>query len=189
LPVLLCVFAPIFVLGCAQTAAPGPVPAPPAPAGGAERSAAPSPLYSMFHRALAAPQGATEQLRLHAKGVQIFRCEMRAGVLRWVYRLPEAELRDDAGTLAVHHGANQTFEHVDGSRLVGEVVDHVPSPLDNALPWLLLKTRSFGKGSLSAISYVQRVNTVGGMPPENCDPTQTNQLLRIDFSADFVFFQ
>jgi hypothetical protein len=179
----------LLLLGCAQNGASGPAAAPGGPSRGAPSPAAPGPLYSLFHRPLNVPEGSTELLRLHAKGVQIFRCETRSGALHWVYRLPDAELRDDAGVLAARHGANQTFEHVDGSHLVGEVLDHVPSPIDNALPWLLIKTRSFGKGTLTGVDYVERINTVGGMPPDSCDPAQTNQLLRIEFSADFVFLR
>ncbi len=126
---------------------------------------------------------------MHGTGAQIFRCEPRADVLRWTYRQPEAQLRDDSGKIAVRHDANQFFEHTDGSRLVGEVAEHVPAPNDNALPWLLIKTHSFGKGALTGVDYVQRIDTVGGMPPESCDPSQINQLLRVPFSAEFVFFR
>lgn len=143
----------------------------------------------MFHRPLKAPEGVSEALRMHGSGVEIFRCEQRDGALRWVQRLPDAGLQDGNGKLAARYGANQTFEHLDGSRLSGEVVDHVPSPDDAALAWLLLRTKSFGKGSLSGVSYVQRVNTAGGMPPDGCEASQANQLLRVEFSADFVFYR
>jgi hypothetical protein len=180
----------VLLLACAQVGGgTNPAASVPAPARGPESPAAPGPLYSLFHRPLKSPEGAIEVLRLHGKGDQTFRCEERSGALHWAYRLPEAELRDDDGKVAVHHGANQTFEHLDGSRLVGDVVDHVPAPTDNTLPWLLIKTRSFGKGALSGVAYVQRIDTVGGMPPESCDASQANQLLRVAFSADFVFFR
>jgi hypothetical protein len=180
--------------GCAQSGpaasgAPGLQAAPSSRAGYADNPAARGPLYSLFHRALKSPEGAAEILRLHAQGSQIFRCESRPGGLRWAYRLPDAELLDDAGKPVGRHGANQTFEHSDGSRLIGEVVDNVPSPLSNALPWLLLKTRSFGKGVLTGVSYVQRINTTGGMSPDGCTTDQLNQVLRVSFTADFVFFQ
>jgi hypothetical protein len=147
----------------------------------------PGSLFLQRPRPLNTPEGAVELLRLHGSGVQIFRCEMRSGALRWAYRLPEAELHDDSGKILVHHGANLTFEHVDGSRLVGEVADHVAAPDDNVLPWLLIRTRAFGKGALAGVSNVQRINTTGGMPPDHCDASVLNQLLRVDFSADFVF--
>jgi hypothetical protein len=143
----------------------------------------------MFHRALPNPEGKLAILRLHGQGSQIFRCEAQPAGRRWVYRLPEADLADADGMVVVRHGANLSFEHVDGSRLLGEIADHVPSPVENALPWLLLSARSYGKGALAGITQVQRINTVGGMPPANCDGAQPGQILRVPFSADFVFFR
>jgi len=185
-----CALAAAWLCGCAQTPTTGGVPASPAPLAppAPQTPAKPGVLYSLFHRPLKSPDEAVELLRMHASGVQIFRCEMRSGALRWANRLPEAQLRDAAGKVAVRYGADQTFEHVDGSRLAGEVADHVPSPDDKSLPWLLLKTTSYGKGALAGVTYVQRVDTAGGMPPDSCDASQANQLLRVDFSADFVFF-
>jgi len=155
----------------------------------ARDEAAPGPVYSLFHRALPSPEGKTAVLRLHGQGAQIFRCEAQPNGRHWVYRLPEADLADSAGTVIVRHGANLSFEHVDGSRLLGEIADHVPSPVENALPWLLLNTRSYGKGALAGMTQVQRIDTVGGMPPANCDGAQLGQVLRVPFSADFVFFR
>jgi hypothetical protein len=180
---------PVLLAGCAAPG-PGSTPGAPAPAGAAALLRGDDAAVPFFaQRPLKSPEGATEWLRLHGQGTQIFRCELRAGVHKWINRLPEAELRDADGKLTARHGANQTFEHVDGSRLVGEVADHVPAPQDGALPWLLLKTRSFGKGTLVGVSYIERINTAGGMPPESCDATQDNQLLRVSFSADFLFFR
>jgi hypothetical protein len=182
--------AALALLGCAQTA-PGGGGRGGAPAGGAADSAAPpGAMFSGLSRPLQSPPGATEVLRMHGEGAQIFRCEARSsGEMRWTHRLPDAQLRDDNGKLAVRHGANQSFEHVDGSRLIGEVIDHVPAPDASSIPWLLLKTRSYGSGSLSGITFVERINTVGGMPPDSCTTAQASQLLRVAFSADFVFFR
>ena len=86
------------------------------------------------------------------------------------------------------HGANFSFEHDDGSRLVSTIAayDEASKPTD--LRWLLLTTRSFGKGALENVAYVQRINTSGGMPPARCEASQLNQLLRVDFTSDFVFY-
>ena len=180
-----CALLPAILLGaCAQSPpATNSLPLP------ARSEAAPGPLYSLFHRALPDPEGKTAVLRLHGQGVQIFRCDAQPAGRRWMYRLPEADLADTGGTVTVHHGANQSFEHVDGSRLLGEVADHVPAPVENALPWLLLNTKSFGKGALAGVTQVQRIDTVGGMPPASCDGAQLGQVLRVPFSADFVFFR
>ncbi len=152
--------------------------------------AAPGAIYSLFHSKLRMPpEGKLEVMRLHGEGVQIFRCEAQGDTRRWNYRLPEAELRDGRGATRIRHGANQSFEDVDGSRLVGEVLDHVASPVEGALPWLLLSTKSFGTGELAAVSHVQRINTVGGMPPASCESVQLGQVLRVPFNADFVFYR
>ena len=50
-------------------------------------------------------------------------------------------------------------------------------------------TRSFGKGAFEGVTHVQRVNTRGGIPPERCDSGHIDQLLRVEFSADFIFYR
>jgi len=178
----------ILLLGCAQQpASQQPVAA--GPAAAAHSEAVPGPLYTLLHHSLPLPEGRIEVLRLHGQGSQIFRCDAVAAGPRWVYRLPEAELAGADGRVAVHHGANLSFEHVDGSRLVGEIVDHVAAPADNSLPWILMTTRSFGTGVLAGVTHVQRIDTLGGMPPPQCDAAQLGQVLRVPFSADFVFFR
>jgi hypothetical protein len=146
-------------------------------------------VYSLFHRPLKNPEGVAEVLRLHSKGVQIFRCENLQTGLHWSFRQPEAELIATDGTPVGRHGAKFSFEYADGSKLVSEVVDHVPSPNDDTLPWLLLSSHSYGKGVLAGVTYVQRIETVGGMPPSSCQQAQLNQVLRVPFQADFVFYR
>ncbi|MEO8185810.1 MAG: DUF3455 domain-containing protein [Burkholderiaceae bacterium] len=127
-------------------------------------------------------------LQLASRGVQIFRCEKRDTGPVWVFRQPQADLLDPGGKTVGKHGANFSFEHDDGSRLVSTIAayDEAAKPTD--LRWLLLTTRSFGKGALDNVSHVQRINTSGGMPPARCEASQLNQLLRVDFTADFVFY-
>ncbi len=171
------VLAAALLAGCATVAPPtAPGAAPVAPALG-------------FFSRIKVPDGHQAVLRLAASGVQVFRCEQRADEWRWVYRVPEADLRDDKGGAVARHGAGFTFEHADGSRLIGTVVafDEAPRPED--LRWLLLATRSFGTGAFGGVTYVQRVNTVGGMPPARCEPSLRNRLLRVDFSGDFIFYR
>ncbi|HTT09681.1 MAG TPA: DUF3455 domain-containing protein [Burkholderiaceae bacterium] len=136
------------------------------------------------------PDTVAPVLRLQGHGVQVFRCEPRgSGGYTWVFRLPEADLIDESGKAIVRHGANFSFEHVDGSRLLGTIVDFDDAPVPTNLRWLLLSARSFGEGALTGVKYVQRVNTNGGMPPAKCEAAQQNRLLRVDFSADFVFYK
>jgi hypothetical protein len=168
--------------------APAPAPAPAATAAPPAAVAAPS--LGFFSR-INAPESHEPVLRLSGKGVQVFRCE-RVGSgsgYAWIFRLPEADLSDATGKVVGRHGANFSFEHADGSRLLGNVIAYDEAPTANNLRWLLMSTKPFGQGALSSVTHVQRVNTQGGMPPPKCEANQQNQLLRVDFSADFVFYK
>ena len=156
-------------------------PAPPS------RSPAP-PALGFFSR-IKAPAGYEPTLRLSGRGVQIFRCEAIDGQYLWRFRQPEADLTDDSGLLVARHGANFTFEHRDGSRLIATITAYDDAPKREDLRWVLMSARSFGKGTFASIAYIQRVNTSGGMPPPACQPAEVNRLLRVSFSSDFVFYR
>jgi hypothetical protein len=161
----------------ANAPAPAPVPVP-----SPER-----PSLGLFSQ-IKAPSELEPSFELKAAGVQIFRCEPDKEGYHWIFRLPEAELRDAHGQVVAHHGAGYSFEHTDGSRLLGSIVGYDTARTDNAVPWLLLQTKSYGQGEFAKVTYVQRVNTEGGMPPKQCSAEQSNQILRVPFSADFIFY-
>ena len=52
-----------------------------------------------------------------------------------------------------------------------------------------MTAKAFGKGAFGPIAYVQRVNTSGGMPPASCRQAELNRLLRVNFTADFIFYR
>jgi hypothetical protein len=136
-----------------------------------------------------APADHEPVLKFSARGVQIFRCEKRDAALSWMFRQPEAELFDASGKVVARHGANFSFEHVDGSRLLSTVAAYDDASKATDLRWLLLTTRSYGKGAFEGVTHVQRVSTQGGMPPARCAANQLGQLLRVDFSSDFIFYR
>lgn len=143
-----------------------------------------------FFSKIKVPDTHEPTLRLAGKGVQVFRCERgNDGFYAWMFRLPEAELMDGTGKVVARHGANFSFEHGDGSRLLGNVIAYDEAPAAGSLRWLLISAKPFGQGALAGVTYVQRINTTGGMPPSRCETAQQNQLLRVDFSADFVFYK
>lgn len=150
-----------------------------------------------FFSNIKVPDNVIAVLRLNAKGVQVFRCErLGGGGFGWIYRLPEANLFDESGKAVGQHGANFSFTHNDGSSLVSTVLGYEDAPKDTDLRWLLLSAKSQGSpgsrskaGVFAGVTHVQRVNTHGGMPPAQCEANQQNQLLRVEFSADFVFYK
>jgi hypothetical protein len=142
-----------------------------------------------FFSKIKVPDDREPVLRLAARGAQVFRCEKRDNRGVWSFRQPDAELIDGSGKVIGRHGANFSFEHSDGSRLVATIAAHEEAPKPTDLRWLLLTTRSFGKGAFDGVTHVHRVNTAGGMPPAACEVAHAGRILRVDFSSDFVFYK
>jgi len=177
---LAAIVALVLLAGCASVTGPAPAPRTPgAPA---------TPSLGFFSK-IKVPDGFEPALRLAGKGVQIFRCEAADSEFLWSFRQPEADLADESGQVVARHGANFTFEHRDGSRLLATITAYDDAPNRGDLRWLLLATKSFGKGAFTPIAHVQRINTAGGMPPASCQAAEVNRLLRVNFSADFVFYR
>jgi len=164
-------------------------PGPTATAGPDKAGAVMAPSLGLFS-SIKVPSDREPVLKLAARGAQVFRCEKRDGQgAAWSFRQPDAELVDSTGKVVGRHGANFSFEHVDGSRLVATIAAYDDAPKAADLKWLLLTTKSYGKGVFEGVTHVQRVNTAGGMPPASCDVAHAGRVLRIDFTSDFVFYR
>ncbi len=138
-------------------------------------------------------------LETHAKGVQIYTCQPKENDNKkfgWKLKAPEANLyikltpKGDKLQEIGKHYAGPTWEHKDGSKIQGKIKAKADSPKTNAIPWLLLEIASHeGKGILSGIDNIQRLNTVGGQAPgEGCDPTKKNKEVKVDYTADYYFY-
>lgn len=152
------------------------------------RTGVATPSLGFFSR-IKVPDDREAVMKLRGRGAQVFRCEKRDGQGVWIFRQPDAELVDDAGKVVGRHGANFSFEHLDGSRLVATIAAYDDAPKTTDLRWLLMTTKSYGKGAFGDVTHVQRVNTAGGMPPAGCDLAHAGRVLRIDFTSDFVFYR
>jgi len=141
--------------------------------------------------------GANESLAMvsAARGVQIYECRAskdRAGEYEWMFVAPEAELFDASGTKKIgKHYAGPHWESLDGSHIVGySVKERADAPREGSIPWLLLAAKSDGpEGSLSKVTSVQRLHTVGGVAPKGgCFQAEAGTQLRIGYTADYYFF-
>ncbi|MDE2064789.1 MAG: DUF3455 domain-containing protein [Bradyrhizobium sp.] len=137
--------------------------------------------------AIAAP-GETVVLSAHAEGAQVYECKAGGdGKLAWTFREPIASLLVDGKTVGRHY-AGPTWENVDGSAVVGKVMGNAPGATANDIAWLKLQvTASHGKGVLTGVTTVQRINTKGGKLVGACDkPGSFKSAL---YSADYVFLR
>ncbi len=129
-------------------------------------------------------------LQVHAKGDQVYICQEGATQFSWALKAPDAQLFDKDGKPFGKHFVGPAWEATDGSRVTGKAVANVPSPDPDSIPWLLVSVVSHeGKGVLSRVTTIQRLNTKGGKAPASgCDSTHTGQEIRVPYSADYLFY-
>jgi hypothetical protein len=147
---------------------------------------APSALAQMA-ASIEAP-GATQVLKAHAEGAQVYECKAdSAGKLAWAFREPVATLLADGKTIGRHY-AGPNWELSDGSAVAGKAVGNAPGETANDIPWLKLDVTSRrGTGILTGITTVQRINTQGGKLDGACDKAGAYQ--SAPYSADYVFLR
>ncbi|MBV9860512.1 MAG: DUF3455 domain-containing protein [Alphaproteobacteria bacterium] len=139
------------------------------------------------------PGPAVVGLRANARGVQVYDCALNAqgGGYGWVLKGPDAVLYDEAGAVVAKHYAGPTWEARDGSKVVGEVVAHLDAPGHAGVPWLLLRGKPAEQpGTLAAVTYIQRIDTQGGLAPATgCDADHQNAEERAPYNATYVFYR
>ena len=134
-------------------------------------------------------------LHAFAKGVQIYSCEASStepAKFSWKLKAPEAMLFTECGRVIGSHYAGPTWEcDRDGSKVVGTVLQRSAAPGSNAIPWLLLQAKATaGAGEFEHVSYVQRVNTSGGLAPTTgADAAQRGQEVRVPYTAEYYFYR
>jgi hypothetical protein len=175
------------------------------------------------------PAGSVVLLRANAQGFQVYSCAAKpAGGFGWVLKAPDAILSDQAGWPLAKHYAGPTWQAEDGSKVVGEVMaraelpaapaTHRPGapgaaetsqPAPRSIPWLLLKAKSHeGAGLFADVTYIQRLDTVGGeilgldkpasaasdgrvysRRPQACDVQNVGRELWVPYQAVYVFYK
>lgn len=142
--------------------------------------------------AVSPPPGNYPFLVGHATGVQVYVCKTKGddpSKFEWSLKGPEADLTNEKGQKIVKHYGGPTWEARDGSKVVGEVQKKADAPKPRAIPWLLLKAKSNkGPGIFAKVTYIQRVDTEGGVAPAaGCDQA-TNTDARVRYKANYYFY-
>jgi Protein of unknown function (DUF3455) len=135
---------------------------------------------------LRVPAGNKVAFHVYAEGVQIYRWNGTS----WVFVAPDAVLFADAGedgAVGIHY-AGPTWQSNSGSKVVGTVLQRC-TPDPGAIPWLLLKAvSSEGPGIFHRVTYIQRVNTVGGLAP--AEPGDfPGDVEKVPYTAEYFFYR
>jgi hypothetical protein len=136
--------------------------------------------------AIKVPDGNKAATHVYAVGVQIYRWNGAT----WAFVAPSATLYGNAdydGQVGTHY-AGPTWESNSGSKVVGSrVAGCTPDPA--AIPWLLLQAvTSEGPGIFHQITYVQRVNTVGGLAPA-VPGNSVGEEAQVPYKAEYFFYR
>ena len=134
---------------------------------------------------VAVPAGHRVAFRTYAEGWQVYRWTGTA----WAFVEPVAVLYDWDGEEVVGiHYAGPTWESNSGGTVVGAVERRCTHDPD-AIPWLRLKAvDTEGPGVFRRVTYIQRVDTVGGLAP--ADPGEfVGEEAWVPYAADYYFYR
>ena len=140
------------------------------------------------------PEGAVMLFKAKAVGAQIYVCKAKADDpdrSEWVLKAPDAVLFDEKSRRIGRHFAGPTWEALDdGSKVIGELIQKTPAPNGSDIPWLLLKGKAGGsEGRFSKVTYIQRVDTEGGLAPSGgCDKLHQGQEVQVKYKATYIFY-
>jgi len=83
------------------------------------------------------------------------------------------------------------WESASGSRVVAARTVAPVTVDTNAIPWLVLNAvpeNTIGPGIFERTTYIQRVNTTGGLAPSS-PPTALGQEARVPYTAEYYFYR
>ena len=145
-----------------------------------------APALSADCASLEVPGGNKVSFHVYAVGVQIYRWSGSA----WAFVAPAAVLyanADHDGEVGTHY-AGPTWKSNSGSKVVGWRIAGC-TPDATAIPWLLLQTvTANGPGIFHRVTYVQRVNTVGGLAPA-APGTSVGDEAQVPYTAEYFFYR
>lgn len=160
---------------------------------------------------LEVPFGNTPFLVGHAYGTQNYMCLLMSGGFAWTIFGPQATLFSDDGQQLITHFLSANPDEFDTPRATWQQSQDTSAvwavPIANstdpayvmpgAIPWLLLRVVGSEEGptggtSLSATTFVHRVNTRGGTAPEASGCARAADVGRkalVPYTADYVFYR
>lgn len=135
---------------------------------------------------LKVPAGHKFVRRVYAVGVQVYKWNGAT----WDFVAPIANLYDDPDfhDYVGSHYAGPTWETRNGGNVVAARVNGCTADT-TAVPWLLLKAVSNdGPGIFNHVSYIQRLRTAGGNPPQ-LPGAAIGDVARVPYTAEYYFYR
>lgn len=133
-------------------------------------------------------EGHKLSFHVYARGVQIYKWNG----IGWDFDAPRASLFAEANFFGEvgSHFRGPIWESKSGSRVKAAVVPGTGcTPDASAIAWLLLKSNeTSGAGIFKNITYIQRVNTAGGLRP-TAFGNFIGEIKEVDYTAEYYFYK
>jgi hypothetical protein len=127
------------------------------------------------------PSGNKQIAEMAARGVQTYQCTNGT----FTFQQPDAILFDDGRAKVLHTAGPVWTSVIDGSSVTGAAV--ASSPVPGAIPEVLLSGVAHrGPGLLSAVTFIQRLDTTGGLAPTGACTTGTTA--SVPYTANYAFW-
>ncbi len=154
------------------------------------------PVYSQagLPATVQVPAGHKVAMETVGVGEITYECRARAnaaGQFEWVFAGPDAKLLDRGGKqVGRYYGPPATWEAMDGSKLTAVQLAVAPA-LAGSIPLQLVKANAaMGTGAMQGVTYIQRVNTQGGVAPAApCSASNTAAKQVVRYQADYIFYK
>ena len=154
------------------------------------------PMYSQasLPAAVQVPAGNRVAMETVGVGEIIYQCNAKkdmADQFEWVFVGPDAKLNDRSGKqVGKYFGPPATWENMDGSKLTGTQVAVAPSSAGNIPHQLVKANPASGSGAMTGVTYIQRVNTMGGVAPGSaCAASNMGAKQIVKYQADYIFYK
>lgn len=137
---------------------------------------------------------AGQKMMMSATGVGELTYECRekkdaAGAFEWAFVGPVAKLYSSDKKEVGKYYAGPTWESADGSKVTGKQVAVAPSSPGNIPLQLVKADPAMGAGAMTGVSYIQRLNTKGGVAPATaCTGDTKGARQQVAYEADYVFY-
>jgi hypothetical protein len=154
------------------------------------------PIYSQadLPAAVQVPAGNKVAMETVGVGEITYQCNAKkdmATQFEWVFVGPDATLNDRSGKqVGKYYGPPATWQSGDGSKLTGAQAAVAPNGPGNIPNQLVKANPASGNGAMTDVTYIQRVNTVGGVAPVAiCAASNMGTKQIVKYQADYIFYK
>jgi len=144
--------------------------------------------------AVKVPMGHRVVMETMAAGDITYQCRAKkdmAGQFEWVFVGPDAGMKDRSGKMVgKYYGPPATWESNDGSKVTGAQLAVAPAGAGNIPSQLVKANPAMGMGAMQGVSFIQRVNTRGGVAPsDSCSAANLDKKQVVTYVADYIFWR